>query len=68
MAIYEYYCAGCAKEFELMRPISQSDDPGPCPTCGSNGQKLVSAAASKVDYYIKAPAKPAFRQHPQAKS
>ena len=68
VAIYEYYCFKCANEFELMRPISKSDDPGVCPSCGGESQKLVSAAASKVDYYIKAPAKPAFRQHPPGSS
>ena len=67
MAIYEYYCSECPKEFELMRPISKADDPAPCPTCSAEGQKLMSAAASKVDYYIRTPSKPAFRQHPPAK-
>ena len=28
MAIYEYYCANCGKEFELMRPISRADEAG----------------------------------------
>ena len=67
MAIYEYYCAECPREFELMRPISKAGDPAPCPTCGAKGQKLMSASASKVDYYIRTPSKPAFRQHPTAK-
>ncbi len=67
MAIYEYYCAVCSEEFELMRPISKSADPAPCPTCSAEGQKLMSAAASKVDYYIRTPSKPAFRQHPPTK-
>ena len=66
MAIYEYYCAVCSEEFELMRPISKSADPAPCPTCSAEGQKLMSATASKVDYYIRTPSKPAFRQHPPA--
>ncbi len=67
MAIYEYYCADCGKEFELMRPISKADDPASCAICGVAGQKLMSAAASKVDYYIRTPSKPAFRQHPPAR-
>lgn len=67
MAIYEYYCSVCPKEYELMRPISKAGDPAPCPICGIEGQKLMSAAASKVDYYIRTPSKPAFRQHPLAK-
>jgi len=67
MAIYEYYCAACGKEFEIRRPISESDAPTSCPSCGGVAQKLVSATASKVDYYIRAPAKTPFRQHPRAK-
>ena len=67
MAIYEYYCGDCGKEFELMRPISRANEPGPCPICEVDGQKLMSATASKVDYYIRTPSKPAFRQHPPAK-
>ncbi len=63
MPIYEYYCASCKKEFELMRPMTRHDSSGPCPSCGVDAQKLVSAAASKIDYYLKAPTKPAFRQH-----
>ncbi len=51
-----------------MRPMSQSDAPASCPSCGAKGQKLVSASASKVDYYVRAPSKPPFRQHPPANS
>lgn len=66
MPIYEYYCASCKREFELMRPITQHDSPARCPSCGVDAQKLVSAAASKIDYSLKAPTKPAFRQHQPA--
>ncbi|MBI2910705.1 MAG: zinc ribbon domain-containing protein [Chloroflexi bacterium] len=62
MPIYEYCCAACKKEFELMRPLSQMGDPAPCPSCGAEGQRLISAFASKVDYYIKASTKPPFRE------
>ena len=31
MAIYEYWCGNCKQEFELMRPMSQSADPGHLP-------------------------------------
>jgi putative FmdB family regulatory protein len=63
MPIYEYYCPKCRKEFELMRPYSKAGDPALCLTCGVEGEKLVSACASKVDFYIRPPAGPAFRQH-----
>lgn len=61
MPIYEYRCAGCGNQFELTRPISQSAEPAPCPTCGKPSQKLVSQFASKVDYAIKGPTKDPFR-------
>lgn len=67
MPIYEYYCTICQREFEAMRPMSQADEPAACPSCGAKAQKLVSACASKVDFYIRPPAKPAFRQHVEAK-
>jgi putative FmdB family regulatory protein len=63
MPIYEYYCAKCQREFEIMRPMSQANEAACCPLCGGQAQKLVSACASKVDFYIRPPAKPAFRQH-----
>jgi len=62
MAIYEYYCGSCKQEFQLMRSMSESNEPGPCPTCGKPSQKLVSAHSSKVGYYLK-PSVSAFRQH-----
>ena len=61
MPIYEYYCPKCRKEFELMRPLSQTSEPAFCSTCGEQGQKLFSNCASKIDFYIKTPSKPPFR-------
>ena len=61
MPIYEYRCASCGTDFELTRPISQSGDPAPCPSCGKPAQKLISSFASKADYAIKVPAKEPFR-------
>jgi putative FmdB family regulatory protein len=66
MPVYEYYCAICKKEFELRRSMSEADQPGTCPTCGGKADKLVSAAASKVDFYVRPPARGAFRK-PAAK-
>lgn len=62
MPIYEYFCPKCQKAFEVMRPLSQRDNPTPCPICGTPGERLVSVFASKVDFYIKPPAKEAFRK------
>jgi putative FmdB family regulatory protein len=61
MPIYEYRCTSCGSDFELTRPISQSGDPAPCPSCQKPAEKLVSSFASKADYAIKVPAKEPFR-------
>ena len=65
MPIYEYYCTKCQNEFELMRPVSQMQEPAPCPKCGTPGKKLVSVFGSKVGFYVRAPSKPAFRKMPE---
>ncbi len=62
MPIYEYRCPKCGTDFELMRSMSQSNDPAPCPKCGAVSERLVSASGSKIGYYIRAPGKSAFRQ------
>lgn len=62
MPIYEYRCQKCGKDFELMRPFSKADEPAPCPDCGSPGEKLISLFASTVDFGIKGPSKPPFRE------
>ncbi len=64
MPIYEYRCQSCGNEFELMRPFAEAGELAICPQCGGRGEKLISTFASKVDYYIKAPRKPAFRKSP----
>ncbi len=42
MPIYEYYCSRCGRDFELIRPVSQSDAPAPCNQCGEAGQRQLS--------------------------
>ena len=64
MPIYEYYCRNCEKIFELMRPITEANDTARCPDCGAECEKLVSAFASKADFYIRPPRKEAFRKLP----
>jgi len=58
MALYEYFCQNCKIEFEIMRPMSESDRPASCPKCGAECQKLVSGFGSKTGSYIQAAGKP----------
>jgi len=47
MALYEYKCADCEDRFDLMRPMSASDDPARCPECGSTeSRRVISNFAS----------------------
>lgn len=39
MPIYEYLCQDCKNECEVIRPISQADDPLPCAACGGKHTK-----------------------------
>ena len=68
MPVYEYWCTKCKKEFELMRPISESGSQGTCPTCKSKADKLPSVFASKENYTIKVPKGAAYRGRDKAKS
>ncbi len=36
MPLYAYVCLDCKKEFELLRPMGQADDPAPCAHCGGD--------------------------------
>ena len=72
MPIYEYYCDNCDAEFELMRPVSQLDEPAPCATCGQAGQRLLSNFSFKSRSFTAPKLKPAklkpFRSHNQTGS
>ena len=61
MAVYEFVCPKCNKEFELTRPISKADEPASCPKCGAIGKRLVSVFSSGSGFSIKGPNKDAFR-------
>ena len=58
MAVYEYRCPKCRKEFELMRPMSEAEKPAKCPKCGSKAQKLMSGLGSKTGDLIRAAGEP----------
>lgn len=49
MPLYEYTCPKCNQEFELIRTLSERDEPAACPECGHQGpmvrhSSLVSTA------------------------
>jgi len=47
MALYEYKCAGCEDRFDVMRPMSEADEPAACPECGSTeSRRVISNFAS----------------------
>lgn len=58
MAVYEYFCPKCRKEFELMRPMSAAGKPAGCPKCGSKAERLISGFGSKTGSYLQAPEEP----------
>jgi len=40
MPVYEYDCGACGS-FETLAPISQFDQPQPCPGCGSDAPRAL---------------------------
>ena len=46
MPLYEYYCPSCSQKFELLRPMSRSDDPATCPRGHAGVERVVSLFAS----------------------
>jgi putative FmdB family regulatory protein len=67
MAIYEYSCPHCEKEFEVLKPMSEAAGKTCCPHCGGEAERMVSVFASKAEYAIKVPAKAAYRGGAKAK-
>ena len=51
MPIYEYYCAECDKEFDIMRSVSKADDPAPCDACGNPAQRQLTTFSFKSDTF-----------------
>lgn len=51
MPIYEYYCADCSLDFEIMRPVSQSSDPANCAKCGKPAERQLSNFSFKSNTF-----------------
>lgn len=50
MPIYEYICPKCDARFDLLRPMSQADQPTRCPRCQAEGARR---APSRVACFSK---------------
>ena len=49
MPIYEYHCAGCAKQFSLMQSVHIKPGETACPHCGTTRvERLISKFAAKT--------------------
>ncbi len=47
MPLYEYRCTNCESSFEMLRPMSQSDQPAACPYCAEvTGRRTISLFAA----------------------
>lgn len=46
MPLYEYKCTTCESQFELLMPMSKSDQAVTCPSCHNGAQRTVSTFAS----------------------
>ena len=61
MPIYEYYCTSCKREFEVLRPASQSQDSAPCKTCGEPAKRQLSTFSFKSNTFTAPKLKPATK-------
>lgn len=43
MPIYEYKCTECQTKFELLRSMSQIDEPSECPKCKAPAERAVTS-------------------------
>ena len=72
MPLYEYYCAHCQQEFQLIRPVAQAGAPGECAVCGRPGQRQLSNFAFKSNTFtspkFKASLEKPMRARPESAS
>ena len=48
MPLYEYRCAACSREFELLRPMDMSTANADCPSCGEPSTRILSVFAAST--------------------
>jgi len=46
MPLYEYFCRACGSKFELLRPMSRSDEAAPCPKGHTGAARTLSVFAT----------------------
>jgi putative FmdB family regulatory protein len=46
MPLYEFYCPPCGVQFEVLRPMSKSEDPALCPAGHWTSNRVVSMFAT----------------------
>ena len=42
MPLYDYACYGCSYEFELVKPVSESNTTDKCPECGGMAGRIIT--------------------------
>ena len=45
MPLYEYYCPPCGGQFEVLRPVSQMNEPAVCPSGHTTNNRVLSLFA-----------------------
>lgn len=72
MPIYEYYCANCSAEYEVLRPASRAGEPALCQTCSQPGQRQLSSFSFKSNTFtapkLKKPNPKPLRSYNQSQS
>jgi putative FmdB family regulatory protein len=46
MPLYEYFCRRCEAKFELLRPMSRSNEPASCPSGHGGAERVLSVFSS----------------------
>ena len=50
MPLYEYYCNHCDGVFELLRSMREAAEPGSCPLCDSDSQRIMPTSFSAFTF------------------